>query len=55
MPKAAPSEQNMSIKTWLLLLFVPVAAGITLLVLRHPRVAELFHKHISDRPSAAHF
>jgi hypothetical protein len=40
----------MSIKTWLLLLFVPVAAGITLLVLRHPRVSELFHKHISDRP-----
>jgi hypothetical protein len=40
----------MSIKTWLLLLFVPVAAGIMLLVLPHPRVSELFHKHISDRP-----
>src|ERR1700726_851543 len=40
----------MSIKTWLLLLFVLVAAGITLLVLRHPRVGGLFHKHISDRP-----
>src|ERR1700675_57965 len=40
----------MSIKTWLLLLFVLVAAGITLLVLRHPRIAELLHKHISDRP-----
>ena len=30
----------MSIKTWLLLLFVPVAAGITLLVLRHPRIGD---------------
>src|SRR3979411_1707986 len=40
----------MSIKTWLLLLFVPVAAGIMLLMLRHPRIGELFHKHISDRP-----
>jgi len=50
MPGVARFEQSMSIKTWLLLLFVPVAAGIMLLVLRHPRVGELFHKHISDRP-----
>jgi hypothetical protein len=55
MPRAAPSEQNMSIKTWLLLFFVPVAAGITLLLLRHPRVSELFHKHISDRPKRRTF
>src|ERR1700719_5261445 len=40
----------MSLKTWLLLLIVPVAAGIVLLLLRHPRIAELFHEHIPDRP-----
>src|SRR6202011_3454267 len=50
MPGVARFEQSMSIKTWLLLLFVPVAAGIVLLLLHHPRVGELFHKHIPDRP-----
>jgi hypothetical protein len=40
----------MSLKTWLLLFIVPVAAGIVLLLLRHPRIAELFHEHIPDRP-----
>jgi len=43
-------KEKMSIKTWLLLLVVPVAAGIVLLLLHHPRVGELFHKHIPDRP-----
>src|ERR1700720_4141689 len=40
----------MALKTWLLLLIVPVAAGIALLLLRHPRIAELFREHIPDRP-----
>ena len=40
----------MSLKTWLLLLIVPITAGIMLLLLRHPRVAELFREHIPDRP-----
>src|ERR1700731_4232648 len=40
----------MSLKTWLLLLIAPIAAGIMLLLLRHPRVAELFHQGIPDRP-----
>jgi hypothetical protein len=40
----------MSLETWLLFLFVLVAAGITLLVLHYPRIGKLFHKQIPDRP-----
>ncbi|HXM95972.1 MAG TPA: hypothetical protein VOA64_17255 [Candidatus Dormibacteraeota bacterium] len=40
----------MSVKTLLLLLCLPVSAGMALWALRHPRVGALFHEHIPDRP-----
>jgi len=40
----------MSGRSVVLILTVLVAAGIVLLVLRHPRVAALFHEGIPDRP-----
>jgi hypothetical protein len=35
---------------WLLLLSALVAIALVLLLLRHPRIAELFHEHVRDRP-----
>src|SRR5437868_13704098 len=40
----------MTARSILLILFVLVAAGVVLLVLRHPRVSALFHQGIPDRP-----
>lgn len=37
-------------KTWLLGLSVFVMLGVVLLLLHDPRVAELFHLHVRDRP-----
>jgi hypothetical protein len=44
------SDETMLGWTWLLALTVVVAAGVMLLVLRHPRVNALFHQGIPDRP-----
>lgn len=35
---------------WLLALFVVAATALVLLLLHHPRVGELFHQHVRDRP-----
>ena len=40
----------MTARSILLIFFVLVAAGVVLLVLRHPRVSALFHQGIPDRP-----
>ena len=37
-------------KTWLLALSVLVTTAVILLLLHHPRVGELFHAHVRDRP-----
>lgn len=40
----------MLLKTWLLILSVLVTVTVILLLLRNPRVGELFHLHVRDRP-----
>jgi hypothetical protein len=35
---------------WLLVLFVILILALVLLSLRHPRIHELFHEHVRDRP-----
>ena len=40
----------MSPTTWLLAVSVIIATAAVLLILRLPRVGELFHKHVPDRP-----
>lgn len=40
----------MPAKTWLLALSVLVTTAVVLLLLYHPRVGELFHAHVRDRP-----
>jgi uncharacterized membrane protein YfcA len=35
---------------WLLVLFILVLTGLILLLLHQPRIAELFHEHVRDRP-----
>jgi len=37
-------------KTWLLALSVLVTTVVVLLLLHHPKVSELFHRHVRDRP-----
>jgi hypothetical protein len=37
-------------KTWLLALSVLVTTGVVLVLLQNPKVAELFHAHVRDRP-----
>ena len=37
-------------KTWLLGLSVPVTVALVLLLLHNPKVGELFHLHVRDRP-----
>lgn len=39
----------MRANAWLLV-FIVAITGLILLLLRHPRVAELFHEHVRDRP-----
>ena len=40
----------MSPTTWLLAVSIIIATAAVLLILRHPRVGELFHLHVPDRP-----
>ncbi len=40
----------MSPTTWLLAVSIIIATAAVLLILRLPRVGELFHKHVPDRP-----
>ena len=40
----------MSPTTWLLAISIIVAAATVLLILYVPRVGELFHQHVPDRP-----
>lgn len=37
-------------RAWLLVLFVLAAITVVLLLLHHPRIGELFHQHVRDRP-----
>jgi len=40
----------MLVRTWLLGLSVLVTTAVVLLLLQHPKVSELFHAHVRDRP-----
>jgi hypothetical protein len=40
----------MLVRTWLLGLSVLVTTAVVLLLLQHPKVGELFHAHVRDRP-----
>jgi len=50
MPGEAYDAQRMSPATWLLAISIIVATATVLVILYIPRVAELFHQHVPDRP-----
>lgn len=40
----------MPVYTWLLILSILATTTVVLLLLHHPRIGELFHAHVRDRP-----